>query len=82
MLLKYHNVAEMCPNHKIATTFRIEICGEFSKKPHKMKKIHNFHKFKKNLWSLKPLVYKESRRFPQIHSFEKLFGRNFLEKIF
>ena len=77
---KYHNVAEMCPNHKIATTFRSEICGEFFKKPHKMKKIHNFHKFFLNLWSSKPLIFKEKMPFSTNTHFSKSFWGNFFQK--
>ena len=69
-------------NHKKATMFWRQKCGEIFKNPHKNEKIHICHTFEKKVWRLKPLVYKESSRFPQIHTFEKLFGKKFLEKIF
>ena len=80
MLHKCLIVAEMCPNHKMATIFRGEICGKFSKKPHKMKKIHNFHKFFLNLWSSKPLIFKEKMHFSTNTQFSKSFWRKFFQK--
>ena len=64
----------------MATLFGSEICGEFSKKPHKMKKIHNFHKFFLNLWSSKPLIFKEKMPFSTNTQFSKTFWRNFFQK--
>ena len=70
----------MCLNHKMATTFQRQKCGEFSKKPHKMKKIHNFHKFFLNLWSSKPLIFKEKMHFSTNTQFSKSFWRKFFQK--
>ena len=70
----------MCPNHKMATIFRGEICGEFSKKPHKMKKIHICHIFFSKVWSSKPLIYKEKMHFSTNTHFSKTFWRKFFQK--
>jgi len=70
----------MCPNHKMATLFENEICGNFFKKPHKMKKIHSFHKFILNLCPRKPLIYKDKVPFSTNTQFSKTFGRKFFQK--
>ena len=80
VLHKYHNVAKMCLNHKIATTFKSQKCGEFSKKPHKMKKIHICHIFFSKVWSSKPLIYKDKIHFSTNTHFSKSFWRKFFQK--
>jgi hypothetical protein len=70
----------MCPNHKIATTFKSQKCGEFSKKPHKMKKIHICHIFFSKMWSSKPLIFKEKMHFSTNTHFSKSFWRKFFQK--
>jgi len=73
-------VAEMCPNHKMATIFQRQKCGEFSKKPHKMKKIHICHIFFSKVWSSKPLIFKEKMHFSTNTHFSKTFWRKFFQK--
>ena len=70
----------MCLNHKMATTFQRQKCGEFSKKPHKMKKIHICHIFFLKMWSSKPLIFKEKMHFSTNTQFSKSFWRKFFQK--
>ena len=70
----------MCPNHKMATIFQRQKCGEFSKKPHKMKKIHICHIFFLKVWSFKPLIYKDKIHFSTNTHFSKTFWRKFFQK--
>ena len=70
----------MCLNHKMATTFQRQKCGEFSKKPHKMKKIHICHIFFSKMWSSKPLIFKEKMHFSTNTQFSKSFWRKFFQK--
>jgi hypothetical protein len=73
-------VAEMCPNHKMATIFRGEICAEFSKKPHKIEKMHILHIFFSKMCSLKPLIYKGKMPFCTNAHFSKTFRGKFFQK--
>ena len=70
----------MCLNHKMATTFKSQKCGEFFKKPHKMKKIHICHIFFLKVWSSKLLIYKDKIHFSTNTHFSKSFWRNFFQK--
>ena len=70
----------MCPNHKMATIFSGEICGEFSKKPHKIEKMHILHVFFSKVCSRKPLIYKGKMPFCTNAHFSKTFWRKFFQK--
>ena len=64
----------------MATIFQRQKCGEFSKKPHKMKKIHICHIFFSKVWSSKPLIFKEKMHFSTNTQFSKSFWRKFFQK--
>ena len=67
-------------NHKKATMFWSQKCGENFKKPHKMNKIHICHIFFLKMWSVKPLIYKDKMQFSTNTHFSKTFWRKFFQK--
>ena len=67
-------------NHKKATMFWSQKCGENFKKPHKMNKIHICHIFFLKMWSVKPLIYKDKMPFSTNTHFSKTFWRKFFQK--
>ena len=73
-------MAEMCPNHKMATIFQRQKCAEFSKKPHKIEKMHILHVFFSKVCSRKPLIYKGKMPFCTNAHFSKTFWRKFFQK--
>jgi len=50
-------VAEMCPNHKMATIFKKRNVVKKFKNPHKIDFLHIWNISKKEMWRLEPLVY-------------------------
>ena len=75
-------MAEMCPNHKMATIFKKRNVVKKFKNPHKIDFLHIWNISKKEMWRLEPLVYIVNNPFTTFpHPFET-FWRKYSLKIF